>query len=605
VWVDNGEYHSLVIGSTGSGKSQTVVNPLVNLLAKKGESMIITDPKGELYRYCSGALKKRGYKIVLLNFREPLAGNAWNPLNLPYQYYKKGNTDKATELLDDVALNILYDPSSGKDSDFWEKSAADYFSGLALGLFMDAKEKEVNLNSINFMSTVGEERYATSNYVKEYFGLKGEQSNAYVFASNTINAPAETKGGILSTFRQKIRLFSSREELSEMLSYSDFDMRQVGKEKTAVFLIIHDEKKTYHSLLTIFIKQIYETLIDVAQENGGKLQYRTNFILDEFANMPPLKDVDSMVSAARSRDIRFTFIIQNFAQLNDVYGKEVAEIIKGNCGNIIYLISTEMAALEEISKMCGEVKSGEKDKTASTPLVTVTDLQKMKLFEVIIKRLRTDPFKTQFVPDFKIDWGLEKAPAEFPKRERQDIELFDLKQYVTEEKKKRMMENFDKNKDAGMGFNPGMPNPFGGGISPFGGSPFGGPSSNPFAPSQNDNPAPNPFGGGGSLSNMDIDAMMKDIDRKLKELDEEEARQKELLEKQKEEEQHINEKQTEPSMEMELPKKDEQLDEEPKEIKIEQPEITKPIINIDADSIIVNENVITDDEFFDDFFGDE
>ena len=616
VWVDNGEYHSLVIGSTGSGKSQTVVNPLVNLLAKKGESMIITDPKGELYRYCSGALKKRGYKVIVLNFRDPLQGNAWNPLNLPYQYYKKGNTDKATELLDDVALNILYDPSSGKDSDFWEKSAADYFSGLALGLFMDAQEKEVNLNSINLMSTVGEERYATSNYVKEYFGLKGEQSNAYVFASNTINAPAETKGGILSTFRQKIRLFSSREELSEMLSYSDFDMRSVGKEKTAVFLIIHDEKKTYHSLLTIFIKQIYETLIDVAQENGGKLQYRTNFILDEFANMPPLKDVDSMVSAARSRDIRFTFIIQNFAQLNDVYGKEVAEIIKGNCGNIIYLISTEMAALEEISKMCGEVKSKEKDKTASTPLVTVTDLQKMKLFEVIIKRLRTDPFKTQFVPDFKIDWGLEKSPAEFPKREKQTIELFDLKKYVTEEKKKRMMENFDKNRDAGMGFNPGMPSSFGGmggGIN----SPFGG--GNPFGSSQPANPfnsatTGNPFGGSGALNNMDIDAMMKDIDKKLKELDEEEARQKELLEKRNME----NKEQIEvpkpankpfdlfeePNVQPQEEKKAEPLKEEVVE-PIKKVEDSKPIVNIDADSIIVNENVITDDEFFDDFFGDE
>ena len=69
----------------------------------------------------------------------------------------------------------MYDPSNKSESDFWEKSAADYFSGLALGLFQDAKEEEVNLNSINVMSTVGEERYATSNYIKEYFGMKGEK----------------------------------------------------------------------------------------------------------------------------------------------------------------------------------------------------------------------------------------------------------------------------------------------------------------------------------------------------------------------------------------------------------------------------------------------
>ena len=157
IWVDNGEYHNLVIGSTGSGKTQTVVKPMVNLLAKKGESMIITDPKGEIYKYSASYLKDRGYRIIVLNFREPQKGNSWNPLTLPYKYYKAGNQDKAIELLNDVALNILYDPSNKNESDFWEKSAADYFSGLALGLFQDAKEEEVNLNSINVMSTFGEE----------------------------------------------------------------------------------------------------------------------------------------------------------------------------------------------------------------------------------------------------------------------------------------------------------------------------------------------------------------------------------------------------------------------------------------------------------------
>jgi len=295
IWVDNGEYHNLVIGSTGSGKTQTVVKPMVNLLAKKGESMIITDPKGEIYKYSASYLKEKGYRIIVLNFREPQRGNSWNPLTLPNKYYRAGNQDKAIELLNDVALNILYDPSNKNESDFWEKSAADYFSGLALGLFQDAKEEEVNLNSINVMSAVGEERYAMSNYIKEYFGMKGEKSNAYMFASSTINAPNDTKGGLLATFRQKIRNFSTGEALSEMLSYSDFDMKDIGNGKTAVFMIIHDEKKTYHPLMTIFIKQCYETLIDVAQENGGKLPVRTNFILDEFANMPPLKDVDAMV----------------------------------------------------------------------------------------------------------------------------------------------------------------------------------------------------------------------------------------------------------------------------------------------------------------------
>jgi len=582
IWVDNGSYHNLVIGSTGSGKSESLVFPMVNLLAKKGESMIITDPKGEIYRKTAKNLEERGYRIILLNFREPNRGNAWNPLALPYQYYKEGNVDKSTELLDDVALNILYDPNGGKDSDFWEKGAADYFSGLALGLFQDANEKEVNLNSINYMSTVGEERYATSNFIKEYFNLKGPDSNAYMFASTTINAPNDTKGGLLSTFRQKIRSFSTRENLSEMLSHSDFDMRDIGKGKTAVFMVIHDEKKTYHSLMTIFIKQCYETLIDVAQANGGKLQYRTNFILDEFANMPPLKDVDSMVSAARSRDIRFTFIIQNFAQLNDVYGEEVAQVIKGNCGNLIYLISTELKALEEISKMCGEVKSKEKDKTASTPLVTVSDLQKLKLGEAIIIRLRMNPFKTKYAPNFKVNWGEDYPEADFPTRKTEDVMLFDLKKYVTEEKRKKMMNNAPE----GMP-NMGMPRDSFNPLSMH---------NNPFEAPQTNNsmerPNPmNPFAGG--LGGMDIDAMMKDIDQKLKELDEEEKRQKEKLKEQ-------NRQLMEGNIKKEETEKEVQDD-----IEEEFKPVEKPKINIDVDSVIVNENVITDDEFFDDFFGED
>lgn len=703
IWVDNGEYHNLIIGATGSGKSVCVVKPLVNILAKKGESMIITDPKGEIYEYCGEYLKEQGYKVILLNFREPEKGNAWNPLTLPYQYYKAGNTDKGIELLDDVALNILYNKDSGSDSEFWEKSAADYFSGLALGLFMDAKEKEVNLNSINYMSSVGEERRGTTPYIKEYFHLKGEESSPYIFASNTINAPNDTKGGILSTFRQKIRLFSTRESLSEMLAYSDFDMRDIGKQKTAVFMIIHDEKKTYHGLMTIFVKQCYETLIDCAQKNGGKLEYRTNFILDEFPNMPPLKDVDSMVTAARSRDIRFTFIIQNFAQLNDVYGEETAQVIKGNCGNLIYLISTELKALEEISKMCGEVKSKSDDKTASTPLITVSDLQKLKLFEAIIIRWRKNPFRTKLTPDFKIDWGVNFGKATLPNREKQKVELFDIKAFVNEKMKDQALNN------PGMrapGANPfmggGSFNPFmGGANNPFANNkpapypPLEGAKPNPFLQAANNNnnmnnanpfmgstpspslggtnpfmqnntnnsagsfnpfmqnstpksvsaPAPAPsnnpfintnaegktssFGANpyANMSSQDIDRMVKSIEKKLQDLDAEE-----LAMKQKANEEAKNEPIKEEQMTVaKLPKKEEVIVKEvtpslvfdkedvekvkqeiektsednldlTQEIKLD--DISKPKINVDKDSIVLNENVITDDEFYDDFFDD-
>ena len=652
IYVDNGETHNLIIGSTGSGKTETIVKPMVRLLARNGESMVITDPKGEIYKQTVSMLKEKGYNVILLNFREPEHGNCWNPLEMPYNYFHNGNKDKALELLDDVAMNILKDPNSKADP-FWEESAADYFSGLTLGLFMDAKPKEVNISSVNYMSALGEERFGPKTYLQDYFTAKGEDSNAYILASNTINAPTDTKGSILSTFRQKIRIFSSRDTLAEMLSSSDFDMKSIGREKTAVFMTIHDEKKTYHGLLTIFLKQCYETLIDVAQENGGKLNYRTNFILDEFANMPALKDVDSMVSAARSRRIRFTFIIQNFSQLNSVYTKEVGDTIKGNCGNLVYLMSTELSALEEISKLCGEVKAKEKDKSATRPLISVTDLQKMKLFESLLIRQRGNPFKTKLVPDFEMDWGKVYPLSEYPSRPRNTVELFNVKEFVTELKKKQM-----EDAQANGGGNPFMGgSPFGGGNPFMGGSPFGG--GNPFASSNPFAPRPvtssNPFT---QSKPIDIDAMMKDIDQKLKELDEEEKREKEakirseskssepeetfipeIKENKKEEKiddflfddeddvldvplsvynrPKIFETKEEKSMPTPVSKpivqekpviKPEPIKPEfnPDELLFDDDQddlIEKPKINVDKDSIIVNDNnIISDDEFFDDFF---
>lgn len=500
IWVDAGEWHNLVIGSTASGKTESIVQPMVKTLAKAGESMIITDPKGEIYERNAEELKEKGYNIVLLNFRNPQNGNCWNPLTLPYSLYKEGNVDKATELLDDLAKNILYDESSKGQDPFWENTSADYFTGLALALFEDAKEEEINLNTINLMTTVGEEKIGGTTIMKEYFSDKNQSSPAYINVASTLMAPTDTKGSILSVFKQKIKLFSSKQNLSEMLSHSDFDMKDIGKKRTAVFIIIHDEKKTYHPLATIFVKQCYETLVDVAFENGGKLPFKTNFILDEFANMPPLKDADAMVTAARSRLIRFTFIIQNFAQLSDVYGKEKGDTIKGNCGNWIYLISSELSALEEISKMCGEVKSKKDDKTASTPLITVSDLQRLPMYTMVILRTREMPFKTKMVPAWKMDkegmWGKNYPKASYPKREKQEIQLFDIKKVVEEKRQKKIDEMLGSDM-------PKMPNM-------------------PFNPFENNNP----FEPNLSKPNNNFDDLVKRIDAKIAELEEEERQEK-------------------------------------------------------------------------------
>ena len=670
-WVDDsGQPHSLIMGASGSGKTQAFMFPLIKILGRHGESMIVTDPKGELYENCGALLKEKGYKIILLNFRDPKEGAAWNPFSYPYRIYKEGNSDKANELLQDLASNILIDPNN-KAEPFWEQTASNFFTGLSLGLFDDAKEEEININSINMMAEVGDDRIGASTYIKEYFKSKGELSPAYIAAASCINAPNETRGGIMSTFRTKTRIFSSQEALSEMLSYSDFDIRDIGKEKTAVFLKVHDEKTTYHALATIFVKQAYEALIAVAQTCPNlKLPYRTNFVLDEFANMPALKDVETMITASRSRNIRFSFVIQNFSQLNKVYGKDVAETIKGNCGNFVYIMSTELAALEEISKLLGDQKpaKAEKDKPAPPirPLFTVSDLQALKEGEVIINRFRSMPFKTKLTYDWKIDWGKKYPKMDYTVRPHHEVKVFDVKEYVNKLKESQ-----------------GTPTPMGG---PMGGMKGGMPMSGQFMPGMGGmmpGGIKMPMGAGMVDSYEDY---VKKLDAKIAELERNEMLEREnnkaslstttqnnqqdnemptksipLNEKSKEEiQKEINNifdhKASESNATSNMnkfidnfeeftPKKEEPIvepisqevikprfiepeitseaksasidsvpeikSEEPKAVeqKTEEPKfnelgLEKPKVNIDVDSVVVNDKN-NDEDFFDDFFGSE
>lgn len=535
VYVDNGEAHSLVIGATGSGKTQMVINPLVNILSKKGESMVITDPKGEIYEKNGEMLKDLGYDVIVVNFRDPQNGSCWNPYTLPYKYYKEGNQDKANELLNDMAINIATDEKA--DDPFWTNSAADYLTGLSLGMFEDAPEDEISISTVNLMITVGEEKRGASTYIKEYFKFKDPASPAAINALGTVNAPQDTKNSVLSVLKQKIKVFAVTQNLAEMLSRSDFDMETIGERKTAVFMIIQDEKTTYHALATIFVKQCYESLIAVAQRHGGKLPVRTNFLLDEFANMPKFKDITTMITAARSRQIRMTMIIQNFAQLKQVYGNEDAETIRGNCGNILYLLTGELSALEEISKLCGDkiVKVGKDKKEETRPLITVTELQRFKENEVLILKHRLPPLRTKFLPFWNTDFGYGKNNAEVPpakvtSHEQRKIKLFDIREFVEKKKEEKRNELYGGGEANPFGVSM-TPNPFGGNANPFGPSPFGAQTNpNPlsaFGATSNSIPS-NPLeSSNNGNDNLDIDAMMKKIDARIAELEEEEKREKE------------------------------------------------------------------------------
>jgi type IV secretion system protein VirD4 len=255
---------------------------------------------------------------------------------------------------------------------------------------------------------------------------------AAISLSGTLNAADKTRSSILVTFDQMFRIFSAQQNLSEMLSYSSFNLDQIGLEKTAVFLIMPDEKSTYHFLVSIFIKQCYESLIRVAQEQPGRtLPIRTNIVLDEFATIPTIPDMPSMISAARSRNIRFTLIVQSEHQLRKKYFED-AQTIKGNCDNWVFLTSRELPLLQEISELCGRRKRiAAPGFDELMPLISISQLQRLskERGEALVFHGRQYPYITLLADIDQYEFE-HMASVPLQKRVKCPVPVFKLYNYM-------------------------------------------------------------------------------------------------------------------------------------------------------------------------------
>lgn len=373
VYTDGSDSHCLLIGATGSKKSRLVVMPTVRLMAASGEAMIVCDPKGEIYRRTGDFLEKHGYDIRAIDLRDPERGDGWNILSVPYSLYRDGDVDKACEFINDITANLI--PITAKDP-FWDYSARDMLFGLTLLLFRICKETEQPEDLVNMRSLLklrGELFSSTSS-------MRISNSSLWKYAKDdqlirarlqgTVVCPSDTMACIISVFDQHMASFSLQPQMVRLLSRSSFDLHDIGFGKTAVFLIMPDEKTVYHQIIAIFIKQMYELLIDNAYKKTREYRFptRINFLLDEFTSLPQMTDMPQMITASRSRNIRFMLVIQSKHQLKQRYEEE-AETIMSNCSNWLFLTSRETELLREISELSGVTGSNRE------PLISLSRLQ--------------------------------------------------------------------------------------------------------------------------------------------------------------------------------------------------------------------------------------
>lgn len=387
-YVDDKDTHSLIFGATGSKKTRLFCMPLINILIGAGESFIATDPKGELYAKTSGFAKQKGYKTVVLNFRDLGKGDMWNPLSLPYELYHKGMQDEATALLNDF-INTFVEPGGGENELFWLQTARSLALAHFLLMMEYAKPEEIHMGSFVPLCT-----NQIVNYIKDHLDMLNFTSLASTNYRSVLAGSEKTTDSIVVSLFAPSAIFTSQKKLCRMLSRNTFDIRKFGREKTAVYLIIPDEKTTLHFLATTFIKQAYEILIREAQkENDFRLPVRVNFVLDEFCNMPKIPDMPAMISAARSRNMRYYLVAQSKHQLVGKYGED-ADTIKGNCDNWVFLTSKELDLLREISELCGSLRTPDGKERR---LISVSELQRLdkEKGEALIMHAREYPIITE------------------------------------------------------------------------------------------------------------------------------------------------------------------------------------------------------------------
>lgn len=421
VYIDGSDSHTLLFGATGSKKSRLVVIPTVHTLAATGENMIICDPKGEIYQRTSALLKSSGYKICAINLREPQKGDGWNMLDVPYNHYLNGEIDKACEFINDATISLI--PITASDP-YWDFSARDMLFGLILLLFQICKDKKLSSQMVNMISVLKlrEELFNSSfssdikktniwNYAKQ-FDLVRTRLNGIIVC------PEKTLSCIVSTFDQHMTCFMLQPQVVQMLSHSTFGLDELGFQKIAIFMIMPDEKTTYHKIITIFVKQIYEFLIDNAFKNtkNNRFPIRINFLLDEFSSLPEISDFPQMISASRSRNIRFILVVQSKHQLKQRYREETETIIS-NCTNWMFLTSREIELLNDISTLAGTTGKNNEQ------LISISWLQHLnkEKGECLILSGRKHPYLAT-LPDIDIYDEMKYAKTEMNVRKQIEFE---------------------------------------------------------------------------------------------------------------------------------------------------------------------------------------
>lgn len=503
----DGEGHVLFIGSTGKGKTTAGSLAYGRNVLDKGENEVIVDPKGEMSKKLAGYAKSLGYRVELIDLRHPYYSlTKVNILKYPYKLIKSGDPEK-----EEQGINLIYSIAEAlkkedKDDPFWSSQGEDVIVGTILALFALAKdEDEVNISSVANMINHYGDRIGTQLLVKEFINCLSDYSEITEKLHGFADCANDTRNSIYVVSKDSLSATSKSKSLTNFLSQDTLDINTLDIEDRpiAIFIIIPLEVNTYDEIAGIICQQLILKFTYLAQEKyNDRLPTRMHIILEELGNIGKAIDLAHACSSARSLGIRIAAVLQDYNQLNKIYGDSDAATIKSSFDVIVCFSSNSWDTLLEWQNFCGETVKIHKGIIERSPLISAYDLAKMppckalvmieKRYKVIVKFPYYDDLyetKNFHEPSLRTEYTDNK-----PK-------IFDIVKFVKNAKEKERSEMMDKHHD----------------FNPFA-------THNPFA---------SPIEHNDSVKTEDILEM--DFDKLMKELDEE------IAKREKEEKEENNE----------------------------------------------------------------
>ena len=358
-WVLERDEHALVLGSTRSGKTRRLILPSAGIIGSAAtESLVLTDPKGELYDHTAAWLASRGYNIVRIDMIRPRPGGThrFNPIAGVWHALHDGLVPDyalAAKVARSVAHIITFGQGHLASTEpIWINGQISLTSAMILAVAQRAETvAECHLASAyRLMVESGADEGKTLDLFFSGFDAGHPARLAY---STYLLAQGKTRASIITGAAAGLQLWADP-EIAWVMADQDHDVAQIGQgdQPTAVFLVIpHDDASRYMAA-ALYVNQLFRSLTDMARDHSGRLPRRVNALLDEFGNLPSFPDFDQFVTVSAGMGIRLVLALQNIEQLRKHY-EATERTIRGNLGTWLFLRTSDLQTAKELSEMIG------------------------------------------------------------------------------------------------------------------------------------------------------------------------------------------------------------------------------------------------------------